>query len=54
MRNKANEVKDRYSKGYITDIQLAQYLELGAITQPEYDEIYAIKRAAVGNSQTKL
>ena len=43
MSKKAEQVKTRYEKGYVRDDQLKRYLELGAITQKEYDEIYAIK-----------
>ena len=43
MNKKAEQVKTRYEKGYVRDDQLKRYLELGAITQEEYDEIYAIK-----------
>ena len=43
MSKKAEQVKTRYEKGYVRDDQLKRYLELGAITQEEYDEIYAIK-----------
>lgn len=43
MSKKAEQVKTRYEKGYVRDDQLKRYLELGAITQEEYDEIYAIR-----------
>ena len=43
MSKKAEQVKTRYEKGYVRDDQLKRYLELGAITQKEYDEIYAIR-----------
>ena len=40
MSIKAEKVKLRYEKGYVTDVQLLRYFELGIITQQEYDEIY--------------
>ncbi len=36
---KATTIKERYSKGYITSAQLIRYLELGVITQEEYQNI---------------
>lgn len=36
---KTTTIKERYSKGYITNAQLIQYLELGVITQEEYQNI---------------
>ena len=43
MSKKAQTILSRYEKGYVTDQQLMKYLELGAITQDEYDAIYATK-----------
>lgn len=43
MSEKAEKIKTRYEKGYVTDTQLQRYLELGAITQNEYDTIHATK-----------
>ena len=40
MSNKAEKILSRYLKGYVTDEQLKKYLELGAISNEEYDEIY--------------
>lgn len=45
MSKKAEWVKKRYEKGYVTDEQLKRYLELGAITQEEYQIIYESKHA---------
>lgn len=33
------KIKTRYDKGYVTKAQLARYVELGAITSEEYEEI---------------
>ncbi len=33
------KIKTRYEKGYVTKAQLARYVELGAITAAEYEEI---------------
>ena len=43
MSKKAQTILTRYEKGYITDEQLMKYLDLGAITQDEYDTIYQTK-----------
>ena len=40
MSSKANQIKSRYEKGYVTDTQLTRYMELGVITAEEYEEIY--------------
>ena len=40
MSSKAEKIKTRYEKGYVSDAQLLKYFELGVITQEEYDEIY--------------
>lgn len=47
MSKKAKSIMDRYIKGYVTDAQLLRYLELEAITQEEYDEIYATKHGEI-------
>lgn len=39
MSEKALEIQARYKKGFITRQQLARYLELGAITEAEYQTI---------------
>lgn len=36
---KTTTIKERYSKGYITNAQLIRYLELGVITHEEYQNI---------------
>ena len=41
--SKFEQIKERYSKGFITDTQLLRYLALGVIDEEQYDEIYAIK-----------
>lgn len=46
MRDKPQSILDRYKKGYVTDEHLSQYLELGVITQDEYDLIYATKHSS--------
>lgn len=33
------QIKERYEKHYITDAQLLRFLQLGVITQAQYDEI---------------
>ncbi len=38
-KKKPATIKERYSKGYITNAQLIRYLELGVITQEEYQNI---------------
>lgn len=43
MSKKARQIMTRYEKGYVTDEQLEKYLELGAISQEEYDTIYSSK-----------
>lgn len=52
MSTKAEKIKTRYLKGYVTDEQLKRYLELGAITQDEYNEIYAAKHSAETEGNT--
>lgn len=36
-------IKERYLKGWVTDEQLQRYVELGAITQVQAEEIKALK-----------
>lgn len=43
MSAKAQKIMERYEQSYVTDAQLTRYLELGVITQEEYDAIYATK-----------
>lgn len=43
MSAKAQKIMDRYEQSYVTDAQLAKYLQLGVITEDEYAAIYAIK-----------
>lgn len=51
MSKKAEQILIRYEKGYVTDNQLGRYLELGAITQEEYDAIYATKHPVDGEDR---
>lgn len=44
---KFEKIKERYEKNYITDTQLARFLELGVITQEQYDTLYAEKHGNV-------
>lgn len=44
---KAEKIMKRYLNSYVTDTQLLRYLELGVITQDEYDYIYATKYPVV-------
>ena len=43
MSEKAEKIMQRYIKFYVTDAQLKKYLELGVITQEEYNTIYATR-----------
>ena len=43
MSAKAEKIMQRYIKYYVTDAQLKRYLDLGVITQEEYDTIYATR-----------
>ena len=45
MSEKAQKILNRYKKSFVTDEQLLKYLELGAITQEEYDAIYTTKHS---------
>lgn len=45
MGEKAQKILNRYKKSFVTDEQLLKYLELGAITQEEYDAIYMTKHS---------
>ena len=49
----AEKILKRYSKSYVTDEQLLRYLELGAITQEEYDIIYATKHLVDATDQSE-
>jgi len=40
---KAQQILDRYLKGYVTEAQLEKYRDIGVITQEEYDYIYSQK-----------
>ena len=42
MSKKANQIKYRYEKGYVTDEQLKKYLDLGVITEEEYDKLISL------------
>lgn len=44
MTKKANTIKERYGKSYVTDEQLGRYYNLGVITFEEYEEILASKQ----------
>ena len=45
MSDKAEKIKKRYEKGYVTDAQLLRYYELGVISKEEYDAIYSIRHS---------
>lgn len=49
----AEKILKRYSKSYVTDEQLLRYLELGAITQEEYDIIYSTKHPVDATDQSE-
>ena len=53
MSKKAESIKTRYEKGYVTDAQLSKYLELGVITQEEYDDIYLTKHPVENQNTTE-
>lgn len=40
MSRKAEQIRERYLKGYVTEEQLLRYKELGVITEEEYQMIY--------------
>lgn len=44
MSKKANTIKERYGKNYVTDEQLGRYYSLGVITLEEYEKILASKQ----------
>ena len=54
MSKKAQTIKSRYEKGYVTDSQLLRYLELEVITQEEYDTIYLIKHPNTHEENTPV
>lgn len=39
MSDKAEKIRERYQKGYVTDTQLLRYYELSVITIEEYKVI---------------
>ena len=43
--SKYEQIKERYSQGFITDSQLERYYKLGVLTEEQYKEIYAIKHS---------
>lgn len=43
MSRKASSIKSRYVKGYVTEEQLGRYLDLGVITDEEYQTILISK-----------
>lgn len=43
MSSKAKRIAERYVKGFVTDEQLKRYLDLGVITEEEYEEILELK-----------
>lgn len=43
MSRKASSIKSRYVKGYVTEEQLGRYLDLGVITEEEYQTILISK-----------
>ena len=45
MSKKAEWIIKKKKKCYVTDEQLKRYLELGAITQEEYNAIYVIRHS---------
>lgn len=52
MSAKAQKIMSRYEQSYVTDAQLAKYLQLGVITEDEYTAIYVIKHPAEAGSET--
>lgn len=40
MSKKAEQIRERYMKDYVTDGQLKKYLQLKVITEKEYAVIY--------------
>lgn len=45
--NKFEQLKARYTQGFITDGQLERYHKLGVLTDEQYKEIYEIKHPLV-------
>ena len=43
--SKYEQIRMRYSQGFVTDVQLERYFELGVITEEEYREIYSMRHA---------
>lgn len=54
MSKKANTIKDRYGKGYVTDEQLGRYYNLEVITLSEYEEILASKQVPEEEHESSL
>ena len=53
MSKKANTIKERYGKSYVTDEQLGRYYSLGVITLEEYEEILTSKQIQEEQSEDK-
>lgn len=51
MSAKAKRIMSRYEQSYVTDAQLAKYLQLSVITDEEYAAIYAIRHPAVNEDE---
>ncbi len=54
MNKKAETIKTRYGKGYVTEEQLTRYLELGVITQEEYHTIYVSKHTQTAETEEEI
>ena len=46
---KARAIMSRYGQSYVTDAQLAKYMQLGVISEEEYAAIYVVKHSAGQN-----
>lgn len=44
LSDKAERIRERYQKGYVTDAQLLRYYELSVITMEEYKAILGENR----------
>lgn len=42
------KIRERYMKNYITDAQLARFVDLGIITQAQYDVLWTEKHGGDG------
>lgn len=51
MSRKAEQIRERYLKGYVTDEQLLRYKELGVLTEEEYEAIYAERHPEPNESE---